>query len=46
MKTTPFVAIHPLEPEDASAITPMRAAMRAAKGVRSGRSTHARNSTR
>jgi monoterpene epsilon-lactone hydrolase len=31
----PFIAIHPLDPEDASAITPMRVAMRAAKGVRS-----------
>jgi hypothetical protein len=35
METTPFVAIHPLDPEDASAITPLKAAMRAAKGVRS-----------
>jgi monoterpene epsilon-lactone hydrolase len=31
----PFIVIHPLDPEDASAIAPMRAAMRAAKGVRS-----------
>ena len=29
-----FVEIHPLDPEDASAITPMRTAVRAAKGVR------------
>ena len=35
MKTTPFIAIHPLEPEDAAAITAMKAAMRAAKGVQS-----------
>jgi acetyl esterase/lipase len=35
MQTQPFVAIHPLDPEDAAAITPMRAAMRFAKGVRS-----------
>jgi epsilon-lactone hydrolase len=34
MKPTPFIAIHPLEPEDLSAITPMRAAMRTVKGVR------------
>ena len=34
MKTAPFVAIHPLEPEDAPAITAMKAAMRSAKGVR------------
>jgi monoterpene epsilon-lactone hydrolase len=33
--TTPFVAIHPLHPDDAAAITPMKAAMRVAKGVRS-----------
>ena len=32
--TQPFLAIHSLDPEDASAITPMRAAMRAAKGAR------------
>jgi acetyl esterase/lipase len=31
----PFIAMRPLDPEDASAITPMRAALRAAKGVRS-----------
>jgi len=31
----PFIAIRPLDPEDASAITPMRAALRAAKAVRS-----------
>ena len=31
---TPFIAIHPLDPEDASAITPMRAAIAAVKGVR------------
>jgi len=30
----PFIAIHPLDPEDASAITSMRAAIRAVKGVR------------
>ena len=30
----PFIAIHPIDPEDASAITPVRAAMRAAKGAR------------
>jgi acetyl esterase/lipase len=35
MKPTPFIAIHPLEPEDLSAITPMKAAMRAGKGMRS-----------
>ena len=35
VQTKPFIAIHPLGPEDASAITPMKAAMRAAKGVRS-----------
>src|SRR6476620_1496962 len=35
MKTTPFIAIHPLEPDDAPAITAMKTAMRAAKGVRS-----------
>ncbi len=35
VQTKPFIAIHPLDPEDASAITPMKAAMRAAKGVRS-----------
>lgn len=29
-----FVEIHPLDPEDASAITPMRTAVRAARGVR------------
>ena len=34
MKPTPFIVIHPLEPEDLSAITPMRAAMRTVKGVR------------
>jgi monoterpene epsilon-lactone hydrolase len=32
--TQPFLATHPLDPEDASAIAPMRAAMRAAKGAR------------
>jgi len=32
--STPFIAIHPLDPEDASAITSMRAAIRAVKGVR------------
>jgi epsilon-lactone hydrolase len=32
---TPFITTHPLDPEDASAIAPMRAAMRFAKGVRS-----------
>lgn len=31
----PFIAIHPLDPEDASAITPMKTAARAAKGMRS-----------
>jgi len=31
--STPFSAIHPLDREDESAITPIRAAMRAAKGV-------------
>jgi len=30
----PFIAIRPLDPEDASAIAPMRAALRAAKGLR------------
>ena len=30
----PFVAIRPLDPEDASAIAPMRAALRAVKGLR------------
>jgi epsilon-lactone hydrolase len=30
----PFIAIHPLDPEDASAIAPMRTAIRAVKGVR------------
>jgi acetyl esterase/lipase len=34
MQPEPFIAIHPLDPEDASAITPMKAAMRFAKGVR------------
>ena len=41
MQPKRFVAIHPLDPEDASAITPLRAGMRAAKGVRS-RSVDAR----
>ena len=30
----PFIAIRPLDPEDASAIAPMRAALRAVKGLR------------
>jgi acetyl esterase/lipase len=34
MQTQPFIAIHPLDPEDTLAITPMSAAMRFAKGVR------------
>ena len=37
--TTPFIAIHPLDPEDASAITPMRAAIAAVKGVRAETAT-------
>ena len=32
---TSFIAVHPLDPEDASLITPIKAMMRAAKGVRS-----------
>jgi monoterpene epsilon-lactone hydrolase len=34
MTTTPFIAIHPLDPEDEPTITPMKAAMRGAKGMR------------
>jgi len=33
--STPFISIHPLDAEDALAMKPMRAAVRAAKGVRS-----------
>jgi len=34
VQTKPVIAIHPLDPEDASVVAPMRAALRAVKGMR------------